>query len=85
MAQHNNCIEVRYEIEDGYAGKARPQTFMLCEDELFEHFGITPNAEEVSDYIHTLAFDDMSSKIASDLRNGEAVVAWAVQRFEEQE
>lgn len=82
MAKLQGCIEVRYQIEDGYVGGARPQSFMLCEEDLFDG-ALDPTEEGVIDMLHDLVDNDMANKVSGSLRNKDAVVSWAMALIEE--
>jgi hypothetical protein len=64
---------IKYEIEDGYAGGARPQSFLVDED------SIEPDMTEqqIESLLYEMAQEDMLQKVSASVDNVDAFLDWA--------
>lgn len=70
----SDMIEVRWEIEDGYVGKARPQSFKIDMDDMVRS---CETAEEAARYIDDALQQDFEDKISWYSKNKQDVLdAW---------
>lgn len=68
-----NTFTVKYEIEDGYMGGSRPQSFRVDEDD------IQPDMTElqIENLLDELAQEDMLQKVSAAIDNRDEFLDWA--------
>lgn len=66
-------FEVRYEVEDGYVGKSRPQFFKIDSSEIEDDMG----DEELSELYHDMVQNDFDQKISPGGENLDEFLDWA--------
>jgi hypothetical protein len=68
-----NDFECRYELEDGYVGKSRPQTFYILESDLED--GMTD--ADLDNLFHEMAEEHRNREIGIAEQNVSEFKAWA--------
>ena len=66
-------VTVRWEVEDGYVGKSRPQQFEMTIDP--DDFADDMDDLDIEDIIYRRAEDDFESKINFFVNNSAEVIA----------
>lgn len=67
-----------YEINDGYAGKSRPQSFSVSSDEIEDDM----TEDEIRELYAELAEADFQARITVSVSREDAFVAWALEQLE---
>jgi hypothetical protein len=71
--------EVRYEVEDGYVGSSRPQSFTIKDDWIEDYMNDDDLEFELSEMIQ----EDFQQRISWTYLNKEEVVEWAKTKRDE--
>jgi len=75
-------MKIVYEIEDGYAGKSRPQSVQIYNiDEIIEDHIDDP--EKIIETIYDVVYEDMLSKISFYIKNHEKLVSYIAEKIRE--
>lgn len=73
MAIRDDEFLVKYEVEDGYMGGSRPQSFRINSDLLTEEM----TDDEIERSLYEATQEDMLQKISPVVNNSDEFVAWA--------
>lgn len=70
----NKAFKAKYEVEDGYCGGSRPQSFTIRPDDI----DVSPfmTDEKLEDIFYQLVDEDMQQKISACKVNADEFVAW---------
>jgi hypothetical protein len=71
----DNKFKARYEVDDGYAGGSRPQSFHISEGD-FE-IGPEMTDKQIADLFYDIVNEEMFQKISACNANVTEFVAWA--------
>lgn len=75
-------MKIVYEIEDGYAGKSRPQSVDIPDiDEIIEDE--INNPERIIETIYNIVHEDMLSKISFYINDHEKLVNYIAEKVRE--
>lgn len=67
-----------YEINDGYAGKSRPQSFSVSSNEIDDDM----TEDEIRELYANLAEADFQARITVSVSREDAFVSWALEQLE---
>lgn len=68
-------FKARYEVNDGYAGGSRPQSFKIREGDYF--FGENPTDDQILEVLYGAVEEDMHQKIGFHKVNESEFIEWA--------
>ncbi len=73
-------FEASYEIEDGYAGRSRPQSFCIDPQDIMEDM----DEEDLREMYRDMVQEDFQQKIAPFGTNEDEFVEWALSQMEDE-
>ncbi len=66
-------FEARYEVEDGYCGKSRPQHFNICSSEIEDDM----NIDDLKELYYDMVQNDFEQKISAGAERVDEFIEWA--------
>lgn len=66
-------FEARYQVDDGYAGGARPQAFEISAEDIEDDM----SESDLQDLYHTMCEEDMQQRIGCCVMRVDEFVEWA--------